>query len=993
MADIFLSYAREDRASLEALAGTLEAQGFSVWWDRNISGGAEFSQLIEAELTAAAVVMVAWSASSVTSHWVRDEAEFARTEQKLLPVSLDGTVPPLGFRQLHALDFSSWDGTAEDAVFQQLLSSLGPPANAGSGSSAAGSTSRDAAETGHDAAAVDHGSPSTAAVGGVQSDSRPGIAILPLVNMSTDEEIEYLADGMSEDMLTALSANCHLAVAARTSSFAFKGKSTDIREVGELLGARYVVEGSIRKMGDQCRVTVQLIECDKGAHVWAKKFDVNLEALLSSSDKILERIVGNLFTQIYAAEAERATHAPSEVLGAWEYSQRAAISIGRGAGSLAGWQRVIVDLDKAIELAPDYPLANALMAWACNAALINGLYDDSTYQALVEKAKTHFSRARDLVQDDLLTLTYIAATENFAGMQERALFHINQVLQRNPASAEAWYISSLINNYMGRHDTALEAIERAGELAPEKGYSHYFDWVRGQVYFVKGDYEVAAAHLERKVRDEPGYGYANAIAGLCAHYCGDDSSARNYIAQAKEHNPQLTPIKLRSIFFGQPDKGKATREFTDLQTLWQESDKSVPDTMAKDSEAIERVMQNRPGIAVLPFSLRSTDPDIEFLAEGLTEDIITALSANRHIRVTARAATIGYRNQSTDVRDIGRDLDVRYVVEGSIRRLGARLRAAVQFIETDTGSTVWAKNFDAAAESVYDDYDEFVARIAGSLFAHFTTAETVRARGLPESQLGVWELCMRSAVAVGQQQTATDSAAFKTNLGYLEKALELAPESSLAHAMLSWACNALLVNGMFTDEEFNPLLEKAKKHLRLAKSLAQDDLYSMMWIGAAESYAGLQERAIETLEAVLARNPSSAEALLAIGQAYAYLGRYDDARQAIRRAMEIAPEAGMSNIQPWYLALVEHLAGNYETALPLVKQEIMQYPAYGYANVVAAIELVLLGRPEEAPKYIARARQHNPHLDPRKLALMMLAQPDKEKGQRELEVLNEIWGS
>jgi TolB-like protein/Tfp pilus assembly protein PilF len=973
---------------MELLANALTSSGYSVWWDRNISGGAEFSQKIEAELMSAAIVIVAWSTASISSHWVRDEADYARTERKLLPISLDGSLPPLGFRQLHALDFSNWDGRPEDSRYRQLTDSLGPPTAAPAETPAAEREAPEPIQHASSTGSEQGGdSPATATRGAVSA--KPGIAVLPLVNMSTDEEIEFLADGLTEDILTALSSNRHLAVAARTSSFAFKGKNADIREIGELLSVRYVVEGSVRKMGNRCRVTVQFIDAGSGEHVWAKKFDESLDDLLASSDAILEKIVGGLFTQLYAAEAERALHAPPESLGAWEYCQRAAISIGRGAGALDNWQRAYDDLQKAVDLAPDYPLAHAIMAWACNAAIINGLWEDADLPGLVEKAKFHFGRARELAQDDLLSLTYIAGSENFAGQQDRAVHRLKQVLDRNPSSAEAWFLISLAYNYRGDYEEARDAIDRAESLAPEKGYSHQHDWSKGQIDFVQGNYEVAAAHLERKVRDEPGYGYANVLAALCNYYTDNKEAAQKFIASAKEYNPQLNPQKLRAIIFGQPDKEKAAREYATLEKLWNETGKSSPVAVPVEPDEAEVERSGKPGVAIMPFTLRTSDSDVEFLADGLAEDIITALSANRHIRVAARAATIAFGDQSTDVREIGRQLDVRYVVEGSIRKLGQRLRIGVQFIETKSGSTIWAKNFDANAESVYDEYDEFVARIAGSLFAHLITAETARAKKLPESELGVWDYCMRSAMASGQQASADH---FKQNLSDLEKALELAPESSLPHAMLCWACNGLLVNGMYSDEEFLPLLEKAKKHLRLAKSLAQDDLYSMVWIGSAENYAGLQERAIETLETVIQRNPSSAEALLSIGQAYAYMGRYDDAREAIKRAKDIAPEAGMSNIQPWYLALVEHLAGNYEEALPLVKAETLAFPAYGYANVLAAIELVLLGQPEEAPRYIARARQYNPHLNPKKLALMMLAQPDKEKGKKELAVLNELWG-
>ncbi len=123
---------------------------------------------------------------------------------------------------------------------------------------------------------------------------RPGVAVLPLANMSTDLEIEHLADGLTEDLITLLSANRHLSVAARTSSFAYKGQRADIRAVGEALGALYVVEGSVRKTGQDVRVTIQFIEARSGSHIWAKKFDEPLAALYNSSDHLIERIAGAL---------------------------------------------------------------------------------------------------------------------------------------------------------------------------------------------------------------------------------------------------------------------------------------------------------------------------------------------------------------------------------------------------------------------------------------------------------------------------------------------------------------------------------------------------------------------------------------------------------------------------------------------------------------------------------------------------------------------------
>jgi adenylate cyclase len=135
--------------------------------------------------------------------------------------------------------------------------------------------------------------------------TRPGLAVLPLQNMSSDAELEFLADGLTEDIITSLSYNQQLSVAARTSSFVYKGQSADVRAIGEALGVRYILEGSVRKMGEQARVTVQFIEAQTGAHIWAKKFDDPIESLHRSSDGLVEKIAAGLYAQLMWVEAAR----------------------------------------------------------------------------------------------------------------------------------------------------------------------------------------------------------------------------------------------------------------------------------------------------------------------------------------------------------------------------------------------------------------------------------------------------------------------------------------------------------------------------------------------------------------------------------------------------------------------------------------------------------------------------------------------------------------
>ncbi len=418
------------------------------------------------------------------------------------------------------------------------------------------------------AGAVDDAAIATASAPSKHAIIRPGIAVLPFANMSTDPEIEHLADGLTEDLITMLSANRHLSVAARTSSFAYKGQPVDIRAVGEALGALYVVEGSLRKTGQDVRVTVQFIEAQSGSHIWARKFDEPLAALYGSSDDLIERIAGALFAQLIWAEAERAEHAPPASLGAWEYCQRVSTRISHAAGSVKTQRFTITEIEKALAIEPDSGIAHALASWVYNAAILNGTCEDDEQASYVARAKQHLKRARELAQDDLLCLTYIGGAENFAGMQERALHTLQHVIARNPASADAWYILCQVYAYLGRHDEAIAAIDRASELAPEAGFAPMHGWYRGLALFLAGDYQTARPLLAQKVLETPEYGYANILCAISEDTFGNNDAASKYIARAKEHNPQLRPHKVAGMLLTQADKDKGAREYATLERLW-----------------------------------------------------------------------------------------------------------------------------------------------------------------------------------------------------------------------------------------------------------------------------------------------------------------------------------------------------------------------------------------------------------------------------------------
>ena len=259
MADIFVSYARADKARVAPLVAALEARGWSVWWDAEIAPGQEFDPLILRELRAAKAAIVVWTPTSVTSRYVRGEAREAADRGILVPVRLDNAELPLDARSIHTTDLDDWREDHASAPFQELLRALRAILRSSSAPVAAASTN-----------ALDDLS----------------IAVIPFVNMSSDPEQEYFSDGLSEELLNQLAQLKGLRVIGRTSCFAFKGKNEDLRVIGQKLGVAHILEGSVRKAGKRLRIAAQLIKCADHAHLWSKTYDRELDDVFAIQDDV-----------------------------------------------------------------------------------------------------------------------------------------------------------------------------------------------------------------------------------------------------------------------------------------------------------------------------------------------------------------------------------------------------------------------------------------------------------------------------------------------------------------------------------------------------------------------------------------------------------------------------------------------------------------------------------------------------------------------------------
>ncbi|HWX32707.1 MAG TPA: adenylate/guanylate cyclase domain-containing protein, partial [Steroidobacteraceae bacterium] len=289
---------------------------------------------------------------------------------------------------------------------------------------------------------------------------KPSIAVLPFANMSGDPEQEYFADGMVEEIITALSRIRWLFVIARNSSFTYKGKAVDVKQVGRELGVRYVLEGSVRKAGNRVRITGQLIDATVGNHIWAERYDRELADIFAVQDEITERVVATIEPELYAAEHLRSQRKPPESLDAWECVIRALSCIVQS--SLAGYNEAEALCRRAITVSPHYGQAHSLLSWLL-LRRTDWSGDVTTFFAEAE-AEARTALAID-ERDPWAHLTHglVLYRQRRHDEAERAY---RRALELNPNFALVHAVLGLPLAYRGAHQDAIESAERAMMLSP-----------------------------------------------------------------------------------------------------------------------------------------------------------------------------------------------------------------------------------------------------------------------------------------------------------------------------------------------------------------------------------------------------------------------------------------------------------------------------------------------------------------------------------------------
>jgi adenylate cyclase len=481
MADVFVSYARADEAVASRVAETLRGDGYDVWRDDELPAHRAYAEVIEERLKSAKAVIVLWSAESAKSQWVRAEADTARAAGTLVQASLDGNIPPLPFNQIQCADLGSWDGGTEAAGWRKLKASI------------------------------------TALAGNLPSapESRPArahqcICVLPFANMSGDPEQEYFSDGISEDITTDLSKISALGVVARNTAFTFKGQSIDVADLARKLGVSHVLEGSVRKAGARVRINAQLIDGATGEHLWAERYDRDLEDIFAIQDEISRAIVQALRLKLLPEEKKALEQRGTTNADAYNlYLLARQYWVTGNHGDRAREERVMRICGRAVEIDPYYAEAWALL----------GIAQSNLRYGFGQPVDDGFAAAHTALSID-------------------------------PTIAEAHCALSRRLEVNGRHEDAFAELRKGLELNPvswelNKAMGN-FHMYRGRIVEAKKHYEVAASVMESDY-------HAQGMLMTCAYGLKDADGLRRAAQSTLHHVEQVLahdPSNGAAISFG-----------------------------------------------------------------------------------------------------------------------------------------------------------------------------------------------------------------------------------------------------------------------------------------------------------------------------------------------------------------------------------------------------------------------------------------------------------
>jgi len=781
---------------------------------------------------------------------------------------------------------------------------------------------------------------------------KPSIAVLPFDNLSVDSHQDYFSDGITESIITALSNVSNLFVIARNSTFTYKGKPVKVQQVAQELGVRYVLEGSVQRSEDRVRITAQLNDALKGHHVWAEQYDRKIGEIFALQDDITERVVTALEVKLTEGEQARIRRGKTDNPKAYEYFLRG-LEIGRRFTKEDNAQARKL-FEKAVALDPNYAHAwqeigrmhyrDARFGWTDTP-------DQSLSLAEELAQKTLAINDADAFAYGTLSVVYMAIRQH-----DKAIAYGEKALALAPNFADLHAAIALPFLYSGRPAEAVELVKKAMRLSPY--YPGWYLPILGHAYRLTGQYKEAIDALESwRARANPRSELPYVMLAFTYVEAGRLDDAQVAVAEILKRKPEASVEGYaKSKFFPYKDPAEIKRALDSLRKA------GLPETPALP-------FPDKPSIAVLPFDNLSGDPEQEYFSDGLTEEIITALSKIRQLFVIARNSTFAYKGKPVKVQKVSRELGVRYILEGSVRKSGEQIRITAQLIDASTGNHLWAERYDRELKDIFAVQDEITKNIITAMQVELTEGEQARAAAKGTKNLDAYLKYMQARHYLLHKLNPENNALAKL---LAQEAIALDPNYAWAYYILgrTHMMDVWYSSGKSPKDSIAKSRKLAKKAIVLDDSLAE--AYALL--GYLFTMTDQHDEAIAQVEKAVALNPNSADLHYRLGKVFIFVGRWEESIPEYKKAIRLDPIP--PNYYLWSLGYAYAWTGQFDEAIKWCEKAVRQQPDDIFARIMMASVYSFLGRDEEAQVEAAEVLRINP-----KFSLEEYAKKIKYKNQ------------
>jgi len=735
-------------------------------------------------------------------------------------------------------------------------------------------------------------------------DDTPSIVVLPFKNMSGDPEQEYFSDGITSSLILQLGMFDGLTAKSQNSSFAFKNSKRSSREIADELEADFIIEGSIRKSGSKVRLSVQLVESASDSQIWGHQYDAELEDILDLEQELSQTVAATISGRIGHTLQQSAIRKPAKDLHSYDYLLRGLYHFGKFTARDLETARLMIE--KCLEIDPDNATAHSNLGVIHTVELMENWA--SNRQQSGQSAQHHLLRALELDPENALVHAHMSEfllihLEDY----EQSEFHADKAIELNPTASGGYAAKA---DVLGATRRASEAVPYADKSLQLDPYSVGAGWCAGDVYKKAGLYQKAIKTF-RSIAHPPAS--IHGLIATCFVSLELPVEARKEMSRYKALAKQEMPVY--------PHSEQEWREFWRNNMVYQyEEDFQTffkllvaAGLLDTDTESIEEI----PSIAVLPFENMSGDPEQAFFSDGITTDIVSTLSKFKHLRIVARHSTEIYRDRKVPIAEIAAEQGVRYILEGSVRSSGKRIRVSAELIDSQTEQNCWSERYDRDLDDIFAVQDEITQQITLAMKVHLDDGEMALQRSSGTTNIKAWELTL-TAVDLADtyiRQNILDARAMA------KQALELDPDYSYAWVMLAWTYWQDIYSGC---ESWEKNLAEAEKAVQHALDMNPEDAAALNQSGVNYLMRHDADRALEYCRRAVELEPGNAEFQGLMAYVYAFIGNFELARvheQNMRGLCPIMPN--------WYYLVsgqIEQCDGDLEQAIAIYQRGVAVEP-------------------------------------------------------------------